>query len=472
MNLPNYLQAAEIRAQFAAAMSRMYIDEVPMYGTLRDMTEDLNLQQLETQTGFIQPLKNTDHLKHITEERHGAIRLGTAAELNTMRRLFAVMGMYPVSYYDLTEAGIPVHSTAFRPVQLMHLEQNPFRIFTSLIRLDLVEDEALREQAQQLLEQRQIFTAELLQLIECFEAQHGLSADQANLFITEALKTFRWQQQATVDKATYERFSNTHRLLADIVCFKGPHINHLTPRTLNIDRAQARMPDYGLDAKALIEGPPWRVNPILLRQTSFKALSEQVEFKTEQGPPSSGNHTARFGEIEQRGMALTPKGRALYDKLLNQVREMVPDALNQVEQYYQTLEQVFEDFPDDLEQIRLQGLGYFSYQARMGATLWTDPELEQLIQQGIINYYPVTYEDFLPVSAAGIFKSNLDDGSSQQIQRSPNQQAFEAALGCPVIDEFEIYQRIQNESLWHALHQLGLDDDQCDALVQQLLTGF
>jgi uncharacterized glyoxalase superfamily metalloenzyme YdcJ len=29
-----------------------------------------------------------------------------------------------------------------------------------------------------------------------------------------------------------------------------------------------------------------------------------------------GTHSARFGEIEQRGVALTPKGRALYDRLL------------------------------------------------------------------------------------------------------------------------------------------------------------
>ena len=33
-----------------------------------------------------------------------------------MRRLFAVMGMFPVGYYDLTPAGVPVHSTAFRAV--------------------------------------------------------------------------------------------------------------------------------------------------------------------------------------------------------------------------------------------------------------------------------------------------------------------------------------------------------------------
>jgi uncharacterized glyoxalase superfamily metalloenzyme YdcJ len=72
------------------------------------------------------------------------------------------------------------------------------------------------------------------------------------------------------------------------------------------------MPECGIEPKALIEGPPRREVPILLRQTSFKALEEPVMFAGEH----RGTHSARFGEIEQRGVALTPKGRALYDRLL------------------------------------------------------------------------------------------------------------------------------------------------------------
>jgi uncharacterized glyoxalase superfamily metalloenzyme YdcJ len=48
-----------------------------------------------------------------------------------MRRLFAVMGMAPVGYYDLSVAGVPVHSTTFRPVTDAALAYNPFRVFTS-----------------------------------------------------------------------------------------------------------------------------------------------------------------------------------------------------------------------------------------------------------------------------------------------------------------------------------------------------
>ncbi len=61
-----------------------------------------------------------------------------------MRRVFAVMGMFPVGYYDLSTAGVPVHSTAFRPVGDEALSRNPFRVFTSLLRLDLIDDETLR----------------------------------------------------------------------------------------------------------------------------------------------------------------------------------------------------------------------------------------------------------------------------------------------------------------------------------------
>ncbi len=77
-------------------------------------------------------LEETDLLERVSEERHGAIRLGTAEKLSMMRRVFAVMGMFPVGYYDLSEAGVPVHSTAFRPVGDAALKRNPFRVFTSL----------------------------------------------------------------------------------------------------------------------------------------------------------------------------------------------------------------------------------------------------------------------------------------------------------------------------------------------------
>lgn len=439
-----------------------------MYGTLVDMVQQINQQELQSQPELRQSLDENNGLQRLSAERHGAIRLGKAQELFTMRRLFAVMGMYPVSYYDLTEAGIPVHSTAFRPVELDELNANPFRIFTSLLRLDLVEDEKLRQQAQELLSERNIFTDKLLQLMDTFEQQNGLTEEQAMDFVSEALQIFRWHQQATVDLPTYQQFLQTHRLLADIVCFKGPHINHLTPRTLNIDRAQQQMSEFGLDPKAIIEGPPKRLHPVLLRQTSFKALNEKIEFIDETSARRSGSHTARFGEIEQRGMALTPKGRALFDSLLNKVREAVPDPVENTAAYYNQLNLIFERFPDELNDIRRQGIAYFNYSLNSKPTGYIPTDLDAMIEKKILQIHPITYEDFLPVSAAGIFQSNLDEHETQQFKRSPNQQAFERDLGCAVINEFEYYAGIQQDSIQACLQQLGMDKKQQAEILLQI----
>ncbi|MEG3132176.1 VOC family protein [Rouxiella sp. T17] len=437
----------EIRDRFSKAMSQMYQQEVPQYGTLLQIVKETNAVYLNQHPStFSQDVKAAE-LNRLEVERHGAIRLGTAAELATMKDLFAVMGMSPVGYYDLSAAGVPVHSTAFRPISEDSLRINPFRVFTSLLRMELIENETLREQARQILEQRDIFSPRVRELIAQQQQAGGLTDAETNEFVIEALKTFRWHSEAQVSLATYNALLDHHRLIADVVCFKGPHINHLTPRTLDIDLVQRVMPDYGITPKEVIEGPPRRQVPILLRQTSFKALSEQIRFIDEH----SGKHTARFGEIEQRGLALTPKGRALYDQLLLQASASGNKLDNDSHQRH--MEAAFADFPDDAEQLRSKELGYFRYHLTPGATI---PEhnvsrdnLEDLIHARVVIFEPIIYEDFLPVSAAGIFQSNLGSDKSAVSSGNPNQQAFESALGCKVVNEFSLYAAIQEASLRH-----------------------
>ncbi|CAO3357357.1 2-oxoadipate dioxygenase/decarboxylase HglS [Azospirillum palustre] len=444
-----------IRTLFSTAMSEMYRTEVPAYQTLVELVEEVNAALLAADPAERHRLESVGGLARISEERHGAIRLGTADELSTMRRLFAVMGMQPVGYYDLSEAGVPVHSTAFRPVDGEALSRNPFRVFTSLLRLDLIADAALRQEAEKVLAARSIFTPGCLALIEKAEADGGLDEEDAGRFVAEALETFRWHSRANVPLDLYNRLHDAHRLIADVVSFKGPHINHLTPRTLDIDAVQRLMPEKGIAPKAVVEGPPTRRCPILLRQTSFKALSEPVDFQASDSEGDgwrSGVHTARFGEIEQRGIALTPKGRALYDTLLQDSRRLVAPAADgsNAAQYMAALQEVFAPFPDSWDGIRRQGLGYFSY-SLTDAGRRTPPmpgaDLETLIESGAVRFDPVVYEDFLPVSAAGIFQSNLGDEARQDFAASPNQQRFEADLGAAVLNPFDLYAEIERASI-------------------------
>ncbi|MCQ8242306.1 2-oxoadipate dioxygenase/decarboxylase family protein [Rhizosaccharibacter radicis] len=392
-----------LRARFAQAMSDLYRQEVPQYGALLELVGAVNAEQPHPPE------------ERVAVERHGAIRLGTAAELSGMRRLFAAFGMRPVGYYDLSPAGVPVHSTAFRPVTTEALARNPFRVFTSLLRLDLIADPGLRAEAEAILRNRDIFAPGVLATADRAAGAGGLSQREAQDFIQGALHSFRWHDTAPVSGTLYRRLRAAHPLIADVVCFRGPHINHLTPRTLDIDAVQAGMAARGMNPKASIEGPPRRQVPILLRQTSFKALEEPIRFTGGPADDEAGTHTARFGEVEQRGVALTPKGRALYDRLLADAQaDGGPGAL----------EKHFAAFPDDAPSLLREELAFF----REG-----DPGR------------PVTYEDFLPVSAAGIFRSNLGDAAGNDARAaSPRREMFVQALGAEPLDEMRLY-RIEAE---------------------------
>ncbi|CAM3655288.1 2-oxoadipate dioxygenase/decarboxylase family protein [Litorimonas haliclonae] len=388
--MKNHISKSALRQRFSDALSTLYREEVPAYGTLLEIVAEVNES--------VDPDQAVDAAR-LGQERHGAIRVGTAKDLSIIARVFNQLGMEPVGYYDLSVAGLPIHSTAFRPVTTEGLEKSPFRMFTSLLRPELIDDEGLRKKAEAALSERNIFAPELLTQLEKIESNGGLDEDEAEAFILSFLKTFQWHEKAQVTWEAYKGFKEHHPLLADIVSFQGPHINHLTPRTLDIDLAQERMRERGLEAKDVIEGPPKRKCPILLRQTAFKALSEDILFE-DSGEWKEGSHTARFGEIEQRGAALTPKGRELYDQCL--------------------ANKDFSDFPDDWDLMREQGLAYF--------------------RKTKTGFAALTYEDFLPVSAAGIFRSNLgEDGEAHALKATANQEAFEAALGRPVHDMFALY---------------------------------
>lgn len=459
MTVQPFVSPDLIRQRFSKAMSDMYREEVPLYGALMELVEQTNREVLARQPDIARQLDSTGEIQRLDMERHGAIRVGTATELATLARLFAVMGMQPVGYYDLTPAGVPVHSTAFRAVHEEALQVSPFRVFTSLLRLELIEDAQLRAFAESVLAKRSIFTSEALRLIAQAETAGGLNESEAEAFVLQALETFRWHHSATVTAAQYQTLSAQHRLIADVVAFKGPHINHLTPRTLDIDRVQEQMPAHGITPKAVIEGPPRRQCPILLRQTSFKALDEPIAF-TDQNQ-SRGSHSARFGEIEQRGAALTPKGRALYDRLLNAARDELGDFPNEANaaRYNALMAQHFGEFPDSVEGMREQELAYFRYFATekgLAAGGLGQSSLEDLLRDGYVKAEPLVYEDFLPVSAAGIFQSNLGDAAQAHYGEHSNRQAFEQALGRATIDELRLYAATQQRSIDECLTQLAI----------------
>ncbi|KEF53155.1 uncharacterized protein A1O9_10603 [Exophiala aquamarina CBS 119918] len=421
----------------------MYKAEVPLYGTLVDIVRSVDGSILAEQGKGAGSLPTRHEL-----ERHGAIRLGTQYELRTIKRLFAILGMYPVGYYDLGVLGFPLHATTFRPITERSLQKNPFRVFTTLLRKERLTRE-ICDMVELMLEQRKLFTRRLVEIIDHVEAGRAMTAQDADDLLSEALKIFKWHSRSHFSMEEYLVMKQIHPIVADISCFPSAHINHLTPRTLNIDFVQKEMVRLGLPAKERIEGPPPRKCPILLRQTSFKALEEYILFDRadSNGIHNKGTHTARFGEVEQRGAAVTPH------------------------------------FPDSWAELREQGLVFFQYRPTSAGLRFAKKSkvtlsqgqhagIEWLISRGLIECEPITYEDFLPFSAAGIFKSNVtEDPAEEDIRPETSLQGpdmensnnsdlkeLESSLGCKVYDVFLLYEAMQCKSIQDCEEALGLKD--------------
>jgi uncharacterized glyoxalase superfamily metalloenzyme YdcJ len=85
--------------------------------------------------------------------------------------------------------------------------------------------------------------------------------------------------------------------------------------------------------------------------------------------------------------------------------------------------------------------------------------LAQLLMDKVLDYEPITYEDFLPLSAGGIFNSNLANASQSKqliMEADTDLDGFQRILGAPVLDEFCLYGQIQQDSLESCRQQLGV----------------
>ena len=395
---------SQLRAAFAASLSQMYGAEVPAYNTLVEVATEVNRDTAgDSRLGS---------LDRVTAERHGAIRVGNARELSDVADLFSAFGMYPVGYYDLRQAAspVPVVSTAFRPIDAIELDRNPFRVFTSMLATADTRffSPDLGSRVERFLTARQLFDPALIADARRIAAAGGAPSRAADDFVARATAAFALSHDP-IDTGWYTELSQLSAVAADIAGVTTTHINHLTPRVLDIDELYRRMVARGIIMIGTIQGPPrWDGPDVLLRQTSFRALSEPRWFRDSHGTVTEGNLRVRFGEVEARGVALTPAGRERYDAAM---------AATDPETVWG------EYFPDTDAAMAAQELAFY----RGG-----DPTK------------PVVYEDFLPASAAGIFRSNLDHDAESVDAPDESDYSHDwmaGAIGHHIHDPYDLYEK-------------------------------
>jgi uncharacterized glyoxalase superfamily metalloenzyme YdcJ len=455
----------ELRARFALGLAEMYGGEVPAYNTLVEVTRAVN-DAVAAVRG--QDAERLGSIERVTAERHGAIRVGSPGELAGAARVFAAFGMHPVGFYDLRDASsssVPVVSTAFRPVDAEELARNPFRVFTSMLTTDdrRFFDPPTQQRLEAFLAGRTLFRDDLLALADRAAAEGELPEPEATELLRLATAAFRLSDQP-VDEDWYRHLERISSVAADIGGVPSTHVNHLTPRVLDIDELYRRMQARGIEMISEIQGPPaWEGPDVLLRQTSFRALAEDRVFRAADGSVHRGQLKVRFGEVEQRGIALTPRGRELYDRLVVEV-----DRLRSADGERRTRVEVAAEvwranLPRTERGFAVQGLAFFTYRAHPGATVPADGgTVEDLVACGALVPEPIVYEDFLPRSAAGIFQSNLTDEGTRDDRQSGTDwdiTSLSEVVGRPVLNPAELYATQQEASLKAAEKTLGIAID-------------
>jgi uncharacterized glyoxalase superfamily metalloenzyme YdcJ len=463
-----FLTTTELRAEFAVTLSALYGTEVPAYNTLLDASHDVNRQVLDR---FGAEAERFGTIDRVSAERHGAIRVGSPREMAQVARIFRALGMYACGFYDLRDARpqpIPVVSTAFRPLDRGELATNPFRVFTSMLVPEdrRFFDHNLGHRLKTFLAARELFPPALLTLADRAVEHDGLSASDASEFLTLAASSFALSTDP-VDRAWYTELERVSAVAADIGGVTTTHINHLTPRVLDIDELYAEMERRGVRMIDRVQGPPrWDGPDILLRQTSFRALAEPRAFRDASGQVIQGEMRVRFGEVEARGIALTPRGRDLYETMLRVIDRRVDESADDDRAAIAVA--VWEEhLPTSEIGLLEQGLAYFTYRLE-GSPSGEDvdklvrsrqePELlAGLVTSGVLVADPIVYEDFLPRSAAGIFASNLTDGGTMDAAQGGAERTIDwmsGVLGVEVQVPEDVYAKESEESLDHVVAQL------------------
>ena len=451
--MSQFVTPTELRARIVAAVLEHFQRSMPIYQQMIDVARDINQAAGE---------ETADRLGRIM---HAAIRCACPSELKTIARIMAVIGCFPVNYYDLREK-VSVQSTAFRPTDLNEIKENGFRLFCSMLSMDCI-DEKDQPFVQSIIDRRNLFSDEFLGLIQAGLNQ-GLISDQADSFVNYCVTLFIRPQDAMVSIKEFERLQSINKVAAQVLVSNSLAFNHLTPSVASVPTAHEIMQQRGIATIPVWQGPVGL--DVILRQTSCLAPPVKVRFADGAGGFVEQDYQETFIEFEQRLQALTRIGRQQFERMFAAGKRLLTMSESDdgyASHYYQVMGDALASFPTKLQKLWKQGLGYFTFHlatadeghARKRRRSLKNVRFDDLIDDGTILLLPQTYEDFFGPAATNIFNSNigLDDVTNVGISKTEKESLadFEKMIGSPLLDMYDYYDAIQAASKHQVLQQLA-----------------
>lgn len=444
-----FVKPSWIRTEIVRQILAMFERTMPIYEQMFAVARDINDRAGESEA------------QRLGKIMHGAIRCASNAELRDISDLFAVMGDYPVNYYDLREK-VSVESTAFRPISVEEIEENGFRIFCSRLSLDCIPAEH-RSFVKSIIGRRKLFSDELRSFITTAKEQGGLTQPQADQFIAACVKLFTRPDEALISRAEYAKLNAINKVACQVLVSNSLAFNHLTPSVASVPAAHEEMLRRGIKTIPVWQGPVGK--DVILRQTSCLAPPVRLKFPNGDGTFEEADYQETFVEFEERLQALTAKGReifeALFDEGKNRLKLKESDPAY-AEHYYDVMREALASFPSDLHELWKQDLAYFTFEVnKRPETLPStagENIIDELLEADAIRLVPQQYEDFFGPAATNIFNSNigLEDVSNVGVAKPDSQKAFEAELGREVVNMYDYYAAIQEASKQRVCDELGI----------------
>lgn len=439
-----FVAPAWIRTEIVHRILDQFAGSMPIYRDMIGVANDINAQAGEQEA------------QRLGKIMHAAIRCASDEELQTIARIFHLMGNEPVNYYDLRER-VSVESTAFRPITVEEIQENGFRVFCSRLSLDCIPDES-RPFIEKLIARRDIFCPELLKLIEQGESQGGFDEQQAEQFVVHCVQIFSRPEESLLSIEEYKQVQAINKVACQILVSNALAFNHLTPSVASVPTAHEEMLRRGIKTIPVWQGPVGK--DIVLRQTSCLAPPITLKFPSGDGTFITAEYQETFVEFEERLQAPTAKGRELFEAMFDrgkQALKLKEGEPGYAEHYYETMRAALADFPQDPMQLWQEELAYFTFEVAEEAVADSE-DFDALVESGLVQLVPQQYEDFFGPAATNIFNSNigLEGVSNVGVAKPDSQAAYEAALGREAVNMYDYYDGIQAASRLQVCQQLGL----------------
>lgn len=446
----NLVEPSWIRSELVSKILARFEAALPIYKQMMTVAHEINA------------LAGANEAQRLGRIMHAAIRCASDTELKTIKDLFGLMKCEPVNYYDL-RARVSVESTAFRPVSQHEIELDGFRVFCSKLSIDCIPAKD-RPYVESIIGRRKIFDAQILELIRLGKSQGGLTQPQAERFIQSCVKIFSRPEQALVSLAEYEKLKSINKVAAQVLISNSLAFNHLTPSVASVPAAHEAMARRGIQTIPVWQGPVGK--DVILRQTSCLAPPITLKFPAGDDTFIEAEYQETFVEFEERLQALTPAGRELFESLFDsgkQALTLKESDAGYADHYYRVMSDALNEFPSDALKLWKKKLAYFTFQSSEAIRAMEPSELdnadfEELVDDNLIALIPQQYEDFFGPAATNIFNSNigLQDVSNVAVAKPDSQKSYEAALGCEVVNMYDFYDAIQEESKTKVSEELGI----------------